>query len=84
MDDNVRELVLIAIEQHRCLAGEFGENDFHDSELKRVVELNGGKLKSLDGAFELADNVPTFSMWEVGPLSQEDKNRMLEIFKGGN
>lgn len=80
MDDNIRELMLFAILQHKHLMTEFGSNDWQDSELKRVVESNGGKLKASDkddGAFELVSS----SVWEVGRFSQEDKDRMTASFK---
>lgn len=83
MDNNIKELMLLAILQHRYLVTEFGTNDWEDSELKRVVELNGGKLKASedhDGAWELIST----SMWEVGPLGQAEKDRMTALFESGN
>lgn len=38
MNDNVKEF--------NGLANQFGQDVYHDDELKRVVEMNGGKLKA--------------------------------------
>ena len=58
MDDNVKELIKYAILCHDKLTDEFGQNDWADGELNRVVELNGGKLKCSntdEGFFELIE-----------------------------
>lgn len=46
----------------------------------------GGKLKPLnnEGVWELTEDSGRTSEWDVGTLSQEDKDRMTTSFESGN
>lgn len=57
-NQNILELVKIAVEYRNCIAQEFGENDHEDERLKSILNSLGFDLHDADG---IEKKLPSFN-----------------------